>query len=502
MIAKSARLFPAPSDVDSVKVMSETSRAVPGVAASPGSNRCDVDVTISVVAARIAARPPSAVSIASTADAAAGVVPASFALGPPSAPPPAGVPGEGDAAGSASVVQAAAASGAASARSMDARSGRRRESDGLRGMRFIGRFSEVRTRRSRPWSDYGSRRTGSQRDAVHDSHSLRACINRARRALMDAMDRLEVLKAFVRLVEKRSFTEVARELSSTQPTISRQLAELEDRLAVRLLHRTTRRVTPTEAGLVYYERARAALAALEEADEAVGRSAAGYKGQFRVTAPFAYGCHVLAPALRDFTTRFPNVQIDLLLDDRYVDLVREGIDVAIRIGSLPDSTYHARSLGFEELVVVASPAYLRARGTPRSVDELDDHTGIALLNGGRPLRWAFRTEGGVVQKPLLGPLRVDSMLAAHAAARAGLGVTVLPTYVVDDDLTSGVLVNVLPDARPVGFRIHAVLPAARGIPARVKAFTSFLASAIKEGAARPAKARAATSGDRAHRRSS
>lgn len=301
------------------------------------------------------------------------------------------------------------------------------------------------------------------------------------------MDRLDVLKAFVRLVEKQSFTEVARELSTTQPTISRQLAELEERLAVRLLHRTTRRVAPTEAGRVYYERARSALAALEEADDAVARSASGYKGQFRVTAPFAYGCHVLVPALRDFTTRFPNVQIDLLLDDRYVDLIREGVDVAIRIGALTDSTYHARLLGHEELAVVATPSYLRARGTPKSLADLDDHTGIALLSRGRLVRWTFRTDEGVVEKPLVGPLRVDSMLAAHTAVRAALGIAVLPTYVVDGDIASGALVPLLPDVTLIGYRVHAVFPAARAIPARVKAFTAFLADAIKQGSKGPAK---------------
>jgi DNA-binding transcriptional LysR family regulator len=294
------------------------------------------------------------------------------------------------------------------------------------------------------------------------------------------MDQLAELRMFVRLVERGSFTVVAREFATSQATVSRRVAGLEDRLAVRLLLRTTRRVTPTESGAELYERAKRALEAVDDAEASVKGSFAAMRGRLRIGAPIAYGSHVVVPAMAGFRQRFPKIEVEISFNDRYVDLTREGVDVAIRLGDLPDSTMHAKHVGREALVVVAAPEYVARRGVPAHVSDLLSHDGVVLLRSGTPARWAFRTgKKDPVFVTLQGPVRLDSIIATHMAARAGLGIAVVPRYLAAKDLANGALVSLLDGSEPIGLKVYAVFPTGRRVTGRVQAFVGHLESALR-----------------------
>lgn len=292
------------------------------------------------------------------------------------------------------------------------------------------------------------------------------------------MDQLTGLRLFVRIVERGSFTAVARELGLSQSSVSRQIAALEDRLSGRLLLRTTRRLKPTEAGLKLYERATRALEELADAEAEVARSVSSHQGTLRVSASIAYGNNFVVPAVRAFLARFPRVRIDLIISDRYVDLVQEGVDVAVRLGALDDSTHRVRTLGRESLIAVAAPRYVRASGRPRSVEDLETHEGVVLLRKGVPARWTFRTSTGERQIALRGSLHVDSIVGAHAAVREGIGIGVLPSYLVEHELRSRVLVRLLPNIEAVGPLVQAVYPATRRLTSKAQSFIDQLAIVI------------------------
>lgn len=293
------------------------------------------------------------------------------------------------------------------------------------------------------------------------------------------MDQLTGLRLFARVVERGSFTAVARELGVSQPSVSRQIAALEERLSARLLSRTTRRVKPTEAGLVFYERATRVLDDLAEAEAAVAHSVSSFEGKLRVAMSLAFGQQFVIPAARKFLTRFPKMRIELVINERYLDLIEEGIDVALRLGDLEDSTYIARNLGREKLVVVAAPRYIRAKGRPRTVDDLETHDGVVVMRRGEPSRWTFRTAHGESSILLTGPLHVDSIMAAHTAAREGFGVAVLPPYLASEDLRTRKLLRLLPDVEAVGLRVHAVYPPTRRLSSKVQSFIDHVARVIR-----------------------
>src|SRR5581483_1107867 len=194
------------------------------------------------------------------------------------------------------------------------------------------------------------------------------------------MDRLGALQAFVQVAETGSFSEAARRLRSSKSAISRQVSGLETELGARLLHRTTRSLTLTEAGRGYFERAARILADLDDADRSVSTLQAAPRGKLRVNAPMSFGFLHLAPALPDFLARYAEVEVDVIMNDRFVDLVDEGFDVAVRIGHLEDSSLVARKLAPVRRVVCASPAYLAARGTPTSPEELKAHDCLCYSN--------------------------------------------------------------------------------------------------------------------------
>lgn len=290
------------------------------------------------------------------------------------------------------------------------------------------------------------------------------------------MDRLAALEAFVKVAETQSFSEAARRLRASKSVVSRQIAALEAELGARLFHRTTRSMTLTEAGRGYFERASRILADLEDANASVTQLQAAPRGQLRVNAPMSFGLLHLAPALPDFLLRYPDVDIDITMNDRFVDLVDEGFDLAVRVGRLDDSSLVARKLAPARRVVCASPDYLKVRGVPLTPDDLKVHDCLCYSNLSMAHDWRFVTEKGQPWSvEIKGRLSANNGDALKLAALAGLGLVYLPTFIVGGDLQAGTLVTVLDKFIAQDGAVNAVYPHARHLSPKVRAFVDFLA---------------------------
>ena len=290
------------------------------------------------------------------------------------------------------------------------------------------------------------------------------------------MDRLAAMTAFTRVAETRSFSEAARRLGATKSAISRQVSALEADLGARLLHRTTRSLTLTEAGRDYFDRVTRILADVEEANRSVSHLQAAPRGRLRVNAPMSFGIRHLAPALPDFLTRHPEVEVDMSMNDRFVDLVDEGYDVAVRIGRLSDSALIARKLAPLRRVVCASPDYLAARGVPLTPADLAHHDCLSYTNMSPTEEWSFAApDGRPLAVTIRGRLRVNNGDALRMAALGGLGLTYQPTFIVGPDLEAGRLVPVLADYVHQDGGVYAVYPHSRHLTPKVRAFVDFLA---------------------------
>src|SRR5438094_4644693 len=255
-------------------------------------------------------------------------------------------------------------------------------------------------------------------------------------------DRLQELSAFVRAAETGSFSRVARELRVSQPSVSRMIASLEARLGVKVLLRTTRRVTPTDAGSVLLERARQILGDLDEAENAA-RGVDSLHGTLRVAMSGAFGTREVIPHLPAFMAQHPQLRIDLQISDRREDLVAEGVDMALRLGSLEDSGFGARLLGEAPRLVVAAPAYLARKGTPKTAAELSKHD--CILGPGHSGRsgWRFTRSGGTTSVAVEGRVQVATADGVIACAKAGLGVAVASRWMCRAELAVGELVAIL-----------------------------------------------------------
>ncbi len=290
------------------------------------------------------------------------------------------------------------------------------------------------------------------------------------------MDRFAAIETFVRVAETRSFSEAARRLRIAKSAVSRQVSALEAELGARLFHRTTRSLHLTEAGRAYFERASRILSDLDDADRAVSRLQAAPRGRLRISAPMSFGFLHLTPALADFLRLHPEVEMDVAMNDRVVDLVNEGFDVAVRIGILEDSSLIARRLAPARRAICASPDYLATRGAPRTPDDLKSHS--CLVNSNLPAGREWRLtgpEGAVRPIGVNGPLSVNNGDAMRVAALRGLGLASLPTFIVGADLKSGALVSVLDEFIPQDLTISAVYPHTRHLSPTVRAFVDFLA---------------------------
>jgi DNA-binding transcriptional LysR family regulator len=297
-----------------------------------------------------------------------------------------------------------------------------------------------------------------------------------------AMDRITAVQLFVRIVETGSFSRAARDLGVTQPTATKAVAAMEQRLGARLLHRSTRGVTPTEVGTLYYEKCCVIAREMDEADHLATLRQSGVGGTLRISTSVAFGRRVVVPRVLDYMRRHPAVTIDLSFDDRYVDLVAQGVDLAIRMGRLADSSLGARYLGRNPWVLVAAPGYLAERGEPRVVADLGDHACLIYSSVQGDDRWTLTPPGGPeLSVPVRGALRSNNLSALLAAARSGLGLALLPWYVAHPSVTDGVLRPVLVDHQLPAQEIHAVFPSPRWVPSKVTSFITFLKEGLGDG---------------------
>lgn len=285
------------------------------------------------------------------------------------------------------------------------------------------------------------------------------------------MDRFQAMATFVRVVETGSFSAAARQLGVGQPAVSKTVAQLEEWLQARLLLRSTHGLAPTEAGAGYYERARAALREAEEA-EIAARGAAGLSGRLRLAAPTTFARLLVVPRLPGFLARHPGLDVEVILDDRPIDLIAEGIDVALRLGTLADSTAIARRLASGGRAVVATPAYLARAGVPMSPADLAGHDAVIYTPLGTT--WLFRKAGAEASVVVQGRLRMSAAEGVRAAVLADLGLTIASEWMFAPDLASGAVVPVLADWALPRLDLWAVFPTGRLASAKARAFADFM----------------------------
>jgi len=288
--------------------------------------------------------------------------------------------------------------------------------------------------------------------------------------------RFDTILAFVRVAETGSFSEAARRLNLSKSMISRQVSALEADLGVRLLHRTTRSLSPTEAGRAYLERCQRILADLDEANLLVSHLQAVPRGRLRVSAPLSFGVGHLSSCLPGFLERYPEIELEMGFTDRHVDLVEEGWDVAVRIGRLADSSLIVRRLAPVRRLAAASPAYLERRGTPTRPEELAGHD--CLAHGGRiHSEWRFTGDDGKpLQVEVRGRFDADNGDVLRDMALAGLGIVLLPSFFLGDDIRAGKLVPLLEKYVPLDSSLNAVYPHGRHLSPKVRAFVDHLAA--------------------------
>ncbi|THD64502.1 LysR family transcriptional regulator [Phenylobacterium sp.] len=292
-------------------------------------------------------------------------------------------------------------------------------------------------------------------------------------------DRFQELAIFVRAAETGSFSRTARELGATQPSISRTIAALEARLGVKLFLRTTRRITPTDAGSVLLERARHILPELEDAEDAA-RGTDSLRGLVRLAMPVAFGIREVIPRLPAFLSSHPQLRIDFAMADGADDLVAEGVDLALRLGPLADSGFGTRKLASAPRRLVASPAYLERRGAPAALADLAGHDGIFGPGGSGRRGWAALEDWRGQAAPVTERFNVTSAEGVVALAKAGLGIAIASLWMCRAELDAGDLIPILPDLPLSPAEAHAVFPAGRQPSRKVRVLTDYLAMALRD----------------------
>jgi DNA-binding transcriptional LysR family regulator len=292
------------------------------------------------------------------------------------------------------------------------------------------------------------------------------------------MDQLECMKSFVRTVETGSFSAVAREMNTTQPTISKQIAALEEYLDVQLLTRSTRSVNPTEAGNQFYQHCQRVLETVAEAEASVGQRQHP-SGLLRISCPVAFGQYQIVPHLPQFYQRFPNIKIDLMMADQFVDLVEEGIDLAIRIGTNPDNTLISHRIGMTRRVTIGTVAYFATRGEPQTPADLANHNCIVYTRLSTGNEWHFAGSQGLIKVNVGGNFQTNSSAAVRQAVLSDLGIAVAPVWLFGDLLNQAKLRVVLNDYQPPPLPIDAVYRRSRFVSAKVRCWINFLSDQFK-----------------------
>jgi DNA-binding transcriptional LysR family regulator len=288
------------------------------------------------------------------------------------------------------------------------------------------------------------------------------------------MDRLAAMEAFVAVVDTGSFSAAARRFNVGQPAVSKIVAQLEERLGVKLLVRTTRRLAPTEAGLSYYERARRLIAEADEAEVAARGAGNGLAGKLRICAAVTFARIHLMPRLPEFLARHPRLELEVVLDDRNIDLVQEGIDVGLRMGRLADSTLTARRIASCPFAVVGTPAYFRQAGEPTQPGDLSSHEAVIYDQGGGGWVWTFQRDGAEAAVTLKGRLRVSAAEGVRAAVLADAGIAIASEWMFAPEIIDGTVKAVLRDWRLPRVDLWAVYPAGRTATTKARTFTQFI----------------------------
>jgi DNA-binding transcriptional LysR family regulator len=294
------------------------------------------------------------------------------------------------------------------------------------------------------------------------------------------MDRFQEMKVFAAVIEAGSFTRATEVLGMSKAAVSRYVGELEERLGLRLLHRTTRKLSPTTEGEIFYARCRELLDNLDEAEAEITSRSGEATGLLKVNVPVTFGLMHLAPLWPAFLARHPKLAIDITLSDRVADLVEEGFDAAVRIGQLSASTLISRKLASTRLVLCASPEYLQRRGAPSRPDELLQHDVISYSLFSTGENWTFTGPDGEVSVKVAPRVRTNSGDTCRAAALQHQGIILQPTFIVGADLAQGLLREIMPGYRSAELGIHAVYPSRKFVSPKVRLLIDFLVEAFAD----------------------
>ncbi len=287
------------------------------------------------------------------------------------------------------------------------------------------------------------------------------------------MDHFNAIPYFIAVVDNKGFSPAAQALGISKSAISKRITQLEAYLGVRLLHRTTRKISLTEAGSRYYEYASKASIEAQNAEDAVSQLQGEPQGKLKINAPMSFGLIHMAELIPEFLLRYPKISIDLVMDDKAVDLVEHGFDVAIRNGELADSSLIARRLAPIHSIVCASPAYLANHSRPSSPSELSEHNCLLYSYSTNKDQWQFKKKEEQVCIHVEGNYRVNNSEALKLALIKGLGIGRLPSFVAGDALRDGSLINLFPEYRMPAKKVYAVYPERHYLPAKVRAFLDF-----------------------------
>ncbi|CAN0626136.1 Transcriptional regulator [Burkholderia multivorans] len=297
------------------------------------------------------------------------------------------------------------------------------------------------------------------------------------------MDRMAAMETFAAVVESGSFSAAARRLDVGQPAVSKSIAQLEERLGARLLLRSTRGLTTTDAGQLFYEHAKRAIAEAEEAEQAARQSSDSLSGRLRVSAAVTFARLHILPALRRFLDRHPRLEIDIVLDDRNIDLLEEGMDVALRMGALEDSAMTARRIARSPRLVVGTPGYFAEAGIPKTPAELSGHQAIVYSQRGGGESWSFSQNGKQVAVVVSGRVRVSAAEGIRTAVLCDMGLAVASQWMFAPELGEGKVRAVLTDWKLPPVDLWAVFPSGRLVTSKARAFVAFVEEVLADSPA-------------------
>ena len=288
------------------------------------------------------------------------------------------------------------------------------------------------------------------------------------------MEDFSAIPVFVNVVEQGGFSAAARQMGLTKSAVSKRINQLESRLGVQLLHRTTRRISLTEAGEAYYQYASQSLTAAQEAEDAVTQMQGQPLGLLRINAPMSFGRMHMAPLVAEFLQRYPGLRLDLVMDDRRVDLIEGGFDLAVRAGTLTDSSLIARKLAPCANLIAASPTYINQFGAPRSPAGLKEHNCLSYAYFSGQQEWTFISPAGPEKIQVDGRFQANNGEALREAALGGLGIARFPSFMIAEEIASGALIRLLPDYDMPEQAFYLVYPERRHLPAKVRVFVDFM----------------------------